>query len=170
MNPNSRRVYTSISSADKLCISHTESILFVLREWRGSEGLGGLGGVFGYAFFFVKFSLKPNRLHPNVHSCFFFSCFPKDRGEEKCAKVPCSHFLEREDCEKTPLLEREWLFESLFRHKGVFVSTFHIPKGWFAVSLHLSFLAVLLHFLLQLFLLLRGAALLFTSLPASLPV
>lgn len=28
MNPNSRQVYTCISSADRLCISHTVSILF----------------------------------------------------------------------------------------------------------------------------------------------
>lgn len=45
-------------------------------------------------------------------------------------------------------------------------STFRIA----AVSLHLSFLAVFLHFLLQLFLLLGGPALLLAGLPASLPV
>lgn len=50
-------------------------------------------------------------------------------------------------------------------------STFRIAVSrTVAVSLHLSFLAVFLHFLLQLFLLLGGPALLLAGLPASLPV
>lgn len=75
MNPNSRQVTTCISSADRLCLSHTESILFflffLLRNGR-VRGQGVRGGV--WICFLVKFSLKPNpkRLHPNVHTLFFF--------------------------------------------------------------------------------------------------
>lgn len=63
----------------------------------------GMGGVRGwwawgdvwicfFCLFLVKFSLKPNPngLHPSVHS--FPPSLPKDRGEEKCAKVPRSHW------------------------------------------------------------------------------
>lgn len=59
-------------------------------------GLGRcLEMLFFFCFFFVKFSLKPNPngLHPSVHSPPPHT--RKDRGEEKCAKVPRSHWKEK---------------------------------------------------------------------------
>lgn len=87
-------------------------------------------------------------------------------GEEKCAKVPFSHWGETGECyfNKDPSAQfRAWIRRLNFH-------TFHIPKRTFAVSLHLSFLAILLHFLLQLLLLFGRAVLLFARLPATLPV
>lgn len=76
MNPNSRQVYTCISSADRLCISHTVSILFFSFSF--FLGMGGVRGWWAwgdvwicfFCLFLVKFSLKPNPngLHPSVHS------------------------------------------------------------------------------------------------------
>lgn len=133
-------------------------------------GIGGLGtgGMLGYAFFFLW-----NSPWSQIRTVFipmytwFFS--PKDRGEEKCAKVPCSHCKKRW---KENVIEKKEMFCSSFIQQcdGFRFSTFHIPKGWLLFLLHLSFLAILLHFLLQFFLFLWRAVLLFPGLPASLPV
>lgn len=68
------------------------SFCFFLREWRGSEGLRGLGVCLDMLFF-VKFSLKPNRLHPNVHSCFFCFFFLVSQKTEVKRNVQKFHVL-----------------------------------------------------------------------------
>jgi len=105
MNPNSRQVYTGISSADKLCISHTESILLFFKEWgRGGEGEWVCHGVGGLDMIWSKILPEAKSVSSQCTTVVFFflfvclfvffpfSFFPKNRGEEKCAKVPCSHF------------------------------------------------------------------------------
>lgn len=106
MNPNSRQVYTCISSADKLCISHTVSIhIFFFFRNGGVRVRGARAGVFGYVFL-VKFSLKPNpnRRLPSVHS--FFSFFPKTEVKRNVQKFRVLTFTFPKDgcCFFTPQL------------------------------------------------------------------
>lgn len=168
MNPNNRQVYTCISSADVMYITYSiHSGFFLGMEGWGFEGLWERGGV--WICFLVKFSLKPNPncLLPSVHSFFFF--FPKTEVKRNVQKF---HVLTG----KKRLNENSYLKENGFVHLYLciwwksFVSYLSHSQRMVAVSLHLSFLAVLLHFLLQFFLLLRRPVLLFTSLPASLSV
>lgn len=89
---------------------------------------------------------------------------PKVWGEEKCAKVPFSHWkeMQRRDFKTGRSVQTP--------NPNVELSYLSHSHRTFALSLHLSFLAVLLHFLLQLLLLLGWAVLLLARLPASLPV
>lgn len=143
----------------------------------------GMGGVRGWwargdvwiCFFLFVFSkiLPETKSKLSSSQCTLFPppSLPKDRGEEKCAKVPRSHWKGKI---KNVLLifSVQLLYVNLFMCMAkMFCSTFRIAVSrTVAVSLHLSFLAVFLHFLLQLFLLLGRPALLLTGLPASLPV
>lgn len=79
----------------------TNSILFYfsgMEKWRFEGAWGGWRWGWGvWICFLVKFSLKPKIqtvfIPMYTRFCFLFF-FPKDRGEEKCAKVPCSHWEE----------------------------------------------------------------------------
>lgn len=131
------------------------------------RGGGDDGSVLGCGVL-VKFSLKPNPSSSKCTFSFFFCIYYLP--EEVKRNVQKFHVLtEKESIEK----ENKLFTEGKRRNASLFTlrsATFHIPGGRLAVSLHLCFLAVLLHLLLQLFLLLRGAVLLLTRLPASLPV
>lgn len=96
MNPNSRQVYTCISSADELCRSQT-AIFF--EEVRGESVGKGRGAQLGeeqtgngregegWICVSIKFSLKPN-LHPDVQMLLFES--PKSEVKRN---VQMFHFL-----------------------------------------------------------------------------
>lgn len=88
MNPNSRQVYTCISSADRLCISHTVSILFFsfsffFRNGR-SEGLMGLGRCLDMLFLFVFSKILPETKSKRSSSqCTLFPPPPSLKTEVK---------------------------------------------------------------------------------------
>lgn len=111
MNPNSRQVYTCISSADRLGISHTVSIRFFLRI----EGVGfkGLGGCSDMLFSKILPETKSKLSSSQCTLVFFFS-FPKDRDDEKCAKVPWSHFHIPKGWLPFLYTSAFWLFSSTF--------------------------------------------------------
>lgn len=111
------------------------------------------------------------KILPEAKSVFIpiYNFSPKNRGEEKCAKVPCSHWKENIE-RKCYLKENDFVNLYLYIDWKCLVVYLSHSQRMFAVSLHLSFLAILLHFLLELFLLLRRSVLLLTCLPASLPV
>lgn len=120
-------------------------------------GIRGGGWICGS----IKFSLKPN-LHPDVQMLFFES--PKSEVKRNVQKF---HFL-------TGRRRKDVTFKTgrsvQAPNPNVELSYLSHSYRTFALSLHLSFLAVLLHFLLQLLLLLGWAVLLLARLPASLPV
>lgn len=76
MNPNSRQVYTCISSADKVCISHRVSILSFFRN--GELKVGGTwveggreGGGAGYASGWGFIKILPEAKSSSQLSFFF---------------------------------------------------------------------------------------------------
>lgn len=140
---------------------------------RGEEGVGyasgeGVGRCLDMLFSKILPEAKSVFI-PMYNCCCCFFNFPKNRGEEKCAKVPCSHWKEKIE-RKCYLTENDFI--NLYLHTEWKRSVVYLSHSqrMFAVSLHLRFLAILLHFLLQFFLLLRRPVLLLTRLPASLPV
>ena len=162
MNPNSRQVYTCISSADRLCISHTVSIFCFFHKWRG-ELLIGAGDVW---ICFCK-SLPETKSKLSSSQCMLFY-FPKTEVKGNVQKF---YILTGKKRQNHLLSEKETFIHLYISWCSVLFTTFHFPSSWtVAISLHLSFLAVLLYFLFQFFLFLWRSILLFTGLPASLPV
>lgn len=69
MNPNSRQVYTSISSADRLCMSHTVSILF-----------------FSFFLFLGMGGVRGRWARGDVWICFFSKILPETKSKRSSSQ------------------------------------------------------------------------------------
>lgn len=141
MNPNSRQVYTCISSADKLCMSHTVSIHFFFFFFFRNGGVkvcGARGGCLDMLFSKI---LPETKSKPSSSQCtldLFFFFFPRRQRwrREMCKSSVFS--LERKDWMKTMLFKRQWLGSSLFNMRRLVLIPFTFPKdgcGFFTPQL-----------------------------------
>lgn len=148
----------------------------VLIKGHGSGGwicLRGRGWVGVWIWVLVKFSLKPNPFSSKCTTVLFLNFYlPKSEVKRNVQK---SHVLTGRDRieENSVIYGWGWgMMVDLYLRTDRKCLHGYLSHScrMFAVSLHLCFLAVLLHLLLQFLLLLRRPVLLLTRLPASLPV
>lgn len=116
MNPNGRRVYTCISSADNLCITYSIHSFCLIS--------GGGEGCLDYAFFSLFFCKSVPETKSKSSSSQMNGNVSQNWGEEKCAKVLHPHWKEMSN--KGYRKFCQWSYQDVRKtNKNTLVSTFH---------------------------------------------